>query len=86
MLGFFKNKDFSFEEYLINSGYIKTTDCYFYNEYIKDDYRVIIANQENIGKKVLIYYKNLKFVSIRFLPNSNTMADMIFKSVEKEIK
>lgn len=86
MLRFFKNKDFSFEEYLVGSGYQKSTECYFYNEYKKDDYKVIIAFSQTIGKKVSIYYKDIKFASFRFLPNSKTMADMIFKSTEKEIK
>lgn len=86
MFRFLKNKEFSFEDYLVGLGYSKSTDCYFYNEYKKDDYKVIVAYNNNIGKKVNIYYKDCKFVSIRFLPNSKTMADMIFKSTEKAIK
>jgi hypothetical protein len=84
---FFKNKSFDFESYIANElGYVRQINNMTYIEYKKDRYTIIIYKKEGNGyKNLLINFDDFNLATLRFIPNSKIMVDMILSCIKNEV-
>lgn len=88
MFSFFKNKVFDLEKYLVDDlGYSKNCKISAYTEYTKGRCTILIFNEDKIGyKNLVINFDELNMVTLRFLPNSRIMFDMILNCIKNEVE
>jgi|JI10StandDraft_1071094.scaffolds.fasta_scaffold121074_8 hypothetical protein len=83
---FFNKKDFNFENYLVDElGYAKEVK-HNYNLYTKGLSVIEVFKKERGGYNlVAMNIEDCDMATLRFIPNSRVMVDMIMSSIKREI-
>jgi hypothetical protein len=83
---FFNKKDFNFENYLVDELKYTKEVKHSHNLYTKGLSMIEVFKREKCGYNlVTINIDDFDIVTLRFIPNSRTMVDMILSSVKREI-
>jgi len=86
MLSVFKKKEFNLGQYLIELGYFKTEQTVSHTTYSDGAYCISIFIKERGGyNMVTITLDDFNLATLRFIPNSKTMMDMILNSIKSEV-
>ena len=87
MWDIFKKKEgFNFSNYLIELGYDKTEETVNHTTYSNDIYEISVFQKERGGyNKVTIGLDDFNLATLRFIPNSKVMVDMILNSIKTEV-
>jgi hypothetical protein len=86
MFSFVKNKEFDFEEYIKELGYVKQAESENHVEYQNHRYSIFLRIDDMGYNNLSIKYDGVNFVSMKFIPNSRTMLDMILGCISKEVQ
>ena len=88
MFSLFKNKVFDLEKYLVDDlCYSKNCKTSAYTEYKKGRCTILIFNEDKIGyRNMVINFDELNMVTLRFLPNSKIMMEMILSCIKNELE
>ena len=86
MFGIFKRKEFNLGEYLIQLGYDKQQKIINCDSYSNGIYEINIFRKEVVGyNMVVINFDEHNLVTLRFVPNSQIMVDMILAKIQTEL-